>query len=133
MPTTVRSAQRDRRRAALVERGHDEGRGGDRGGREHDAVVEQRGEALAQAELEHPDHDAQARPQLLGQQRRLHVGRVVLVDQRERVGLVEPGRGERFPVQPGRDGDLDPARSRMRIPTGCRGCGRWRPPTRRTG
>jgi hypothetical protein len=79
----------------LPERGGDEGRGGHRRAGQHGTVVEERVHPLAQAGVEDPHHQPQLRVEFLRPQRGMEVAEVVLAEQGERLGGLDPGGAER--------------------------------------
>ena len=115
-PHHIQGAARDPDVAGrgLSQRGSDEGRGRHRRAGQHGTVVEEGAHPLAQAGVEDPHHQPQSRVQFLRPQRGMEVAQVVLAEQGERVGGLDPGGAERVRAQlrplddphPGQRGDL---------------------------
>jgi hypothetical protein len=100
-PRDVQGAARhpDVARRGLSESRGDEGRGRHRGAGQDGAIAEERAHPLAQAGVEHRHHQPQLRVELLRPQRGVEVAQVVLAQERQRAGGLDPRRGERVIVQ----------------------------------
>jgi hypothetical protein len=92
----------------LAEGGGDERRGGHRGVGEDRRVGEELPQAVGEAGVEHPDHQAQPGFDLLRAERGVHVAHVVLVQQGQPVRPGQAGPAEGVLVEPVGPDHLDP-------------------------